>query len=220
MYIIAKWFELAAELETANQAATACKACIQSLSNNDAAIVPLESLAGSLENGVVLTRNMLEVMRGSANGRVPHFDALAATVARPLDIAGYAELIENDWLHIQLNTLLPHDRFKTPKYLMDTIQKLTEDLRSRTGHLPFYQNALLVVDEHCDIDSRTVYDNDNKQWRCIPNTLKGKIFADDDQFNLNVALLTTEDETPSCHIYVLDVTDAASFFSMRAGGVV
>jgi len=220
MYIIAKWFELAAELEAINRAAIACKACIQSLSNNGAMITPLESLANSLENSVVLTRNMLETVRGSVNECVPYFDALVGTASRPLDIAGYAELIEKEWIHIQLHTLLPHDRFKTPKYLMDTIQKLVEDLRNRMGHLPFYQNALLVVDEHCDLNSRTVYDNDNKQWRCIPNTLKGKIFADDDQFNLNIALLTTEDETPSCHIYVLDAADAADFFLMRAEGMV
>ena len=220
MYIISKWFELSAELEAINAAAKECSALIQTLSHSQKLLAPLESLTNNIENSAVLTRNLLEKARGSANDCVPHCEEMDTTDTRPLDIAGNIEIIENEWIHMQLNTLLPHDRFKTPRYLVDTILRLMEELRGRMGRLPFYHNAFLVVDEHCDIASRTVYDNDNKQWRCIPNALKGKVFADDDQFHLGVALLTTEDETPSCHIYIMNAEDTADFFSLRAEGLV
>ena len=208
------------ELEALNAAAKECAALIQALFYSQKLLAPLESLTNSIENSAVLTRNLLEKVRGSVNDCVPHCEEMDAADTRPLEIAGFAEIIENEWIHMQLNTLLPHDRFKTPRYLVDTILRLMEDLRGRMGRLPFYHNAFIIVDEHCDIASRTVYDNDNKQWRCIPNVLKGKVFADDDQFHLGVALLTTEEETPSCHIYIMAAEDAADFLSLRAEGLV
>jgi hypothetical protein len=68
------------------------------------------------------------------------------------------------------------------------------------GTLQFYQTALLVIDEHSAIDSRRVLDQDNKGWKAIPNALKGLVIADDDQFSLGVALISTWDREKCCHI--------------------
>ncbi len=44
------------------------------------------------------------------------------------------ELIENHWLHIRLDTLLPHCRYQTPDYLSDTISRLLDMFEApRTG---------------------------------------------------------------------------------------
>ena len=75
-------------------------------------------------------------------------------------------------LHITLNTLLPHCRFKTPSYLSDTITRLIEDHRASGGRIPFFRKAILIIDEHCNLKNRQVFDQDNKGWKAIPNALK------------------------------------------------
>jgi hypothetical protein len=74
---------------------------------------------------------------------------------------------------------------------------------------------MLIVDEHCDIKSRTVFDQDNKAWKAIPNALKGRLIPDDDQLTLDVALVSEKCDTPSCHIYLLPREDAGDFFWHR-----
>jgi hypothetical protein len=83
--------------------------------------------------------------------------------------------------------------------------------------LPSYSAAMLVIDEHCAIDSRHAYDQDNKGWKAIPNALKGLVIADDDQFSLGISLISTWDREASCHIYVMNMEDAGAFFSFHMG---
>ena len=52
-------------------------------------------------------------------GRRPHLP--------PIEITGSVNIIEYSWLHIRLNTLLPHCRFQTPNWLSDTIRRLLDD---------------------------------------------------------------------------------------------
>ena len=77
------------------------------------------------------------------------------------------------WLHIQLNTLLPHCRFAPPLWLTDTISRLLDQHERRHGKLPLLEQALLVIDEYCDVDSRQVYDADNKGWKAALPALAG-----------------------------------------------
>ena len=79
------------------------------------------------------------------------------------------------------------------------------------------RKAILIIDEHCDLKNRQVFDQDNKGWKAIPNALKGLVVEDDDQQSLELALLSTLDSEASCHIYVLDADDAGEFFSIRSG---
>ena len=67
-----------------------------------------------------------------------------------------------DWLHIRLNTLLPHCRFQPPGWLTDTIRRLLDHYETQGKILPRYKRALLVIDEHSSIGGRHVFDQDNK----------------------------------------------------------
>lgn len=79
------------------------------------------------------------------------------------------------------------------------------------------RKAILIIDEHCDLKNRQVFDQDNKGWKAIPNALKGLVVEDDDQQSLGLTLLSTPDSEASCHIYVLDADDAGEFFSIHSG---
>ena len=130
---------------------------------------------------------------------------------------GAIEVNENGWLHITLNTLLPHCKQKSSKWLRNTILRLLNSYR-QTGHsLPYFERAMLVVDEHCNIENRQIYDQDNKSWKAIPNALKGLVIADDDQFSLGLLLMSTVSDAPACHIYVMDIADAEGYLSLHHG---
>jgi hypothetical protein len=130
---------------------------------------------------------------------------------------GKAEVDENGWLHITLDTLLPHCKKAPNPWLRDTLVRLLYGYRQSGKALPRFGKALLVIDEHCDVESRRVFDQDNKAWKVIPNVLKGLVIDDDDQHTLGVALVSTWDAEPACHIYVMDMADAGTFFSMFSG---
>ncbi len=165
-----------------------------------------------LENAVLLARRMAEEQPRRFSGQNPRSPVWPVT-----EIAGTIETNEFGWLHITLNTLLPYCRFKTPAYLSDTITRLVEGHQARGKQIPFFRGALLVIDEHCDVKNRQVFDQDNNGWKAIPNALKGLVVEDDDQQSLEIALLSTLDSKASCHIYVLDADDAGEFFSIRSG---
>ena len=143
----------------------------------------LESAAANLEQGAVTMRTLCESLWPAlpALGRRPSLP--------PLELAGRLEVNEFGWLHIQLETLLPHCRLEPPLWLTDTITRLLDQYEGRRGKLPILERALLVMEELCDVDSRQVYDADNKGWKTVSNALKGRLVADDDQFSLSVCLL-------------------------------
>ena len=134
-----------------------------------------------------------------------------------MEIAGSVEQFGYGWLHIQLNTLLPHCRFQTPEWLTDTIRRLLDEYESGGSELPWFTGALLVIDEHCGIDGRHIFDQDNKGWKAVSNAIKGRLIPDDDQYTLSLALLSTKSELNTCHITLLDQADAADFFALHSG---
>ena len=131
---------------------------------------------------------------------------------------GKVEVDSNGWLHIVLGALLPHCKKGANPWLRDTLVRLLYGYKQNGGQLPRFERAMLIIDEHCNIKSRRVYDQDNKAWKIIPNVLKGLVIEDDDQFSLGVALVSTLDDTPACHIYVMDIADAGIYFSLYHGG--
>jgi len=132
-------------------------------------------------------------------------------------VRGKVEVDENGWLHIVLDTLLPHCKRGTNPWLRDTLIRLLYGFKQNGGQLPRFERAMLIINEHCDIKSRQVYDQDNKAWQVIPNVRKGLVIDDDDQFSLGVALVSTWDDNPACHIYVMDMIDAGTYFSLYLG---
>jgi hypothetical protein len=173
----------------------------------------LETVASQLEQGAVEIRGLCESRspRISVRERRPSLEMVD-------HIAGQAEVDPYGWLHIRLNTLLPHCRYSTPFWLTDTITRLLDQHERKYGKLPMLERALLVIDEHCDIESRQVYDQDNKGWKAVSNALKGRVVPDDDQYSLGVCLLSQRTPQKVCHIYVLPAQDAGEFFLMRADG--
>jgi hypothetical protein len=165
-----------------------------------------------LERAVISSRNLLETL--SAGVEAPK---IKPPTLPTINIAGEISVTEEGWLYIRLNTLLPHCRYKAPAYLGDTLTRLLNSLFARNGKLPFFTSAMMIIDEHCDLKSRRVYDQDNKGYKAVSNALKGRVFPDDDQFTLGLALISTPDENKSCNIYVIDAGDAGSFFSRRKG---
>lgn len=83
--------------------------------------------------------------------------------------------------------------------------------------LPWFSKALLAIDEWSNIQNRQIYDQDNKGWKAIPNILKGRVLADDDQYHLEIALLSRQEEQPFCHIFILPAEEADAFFTLRSG---
>ena len=138
-------------------------------------------------------------------------------VLPPSEIAGKIEVNLFGWVHITLYTLLPNCRYRTPEFLQETISRLLQSYTRTKGPLPWFEKALLVINEHCDLRNRQVFDQDNKGWKAIPNAIKGVVVPDDDQFTLELALLSTMDRMPSCHIYILPVEEAGDFFALRSG---
>ena len=170
----------------------------------------LEQTASQMEHAAVELRALCESCLPEllTIGRMP--------VLPPLDVAGSISVNEFGWLLMELNTLLPHCRFSTPVWLTDTITRLLDQHERRQGKLPMLDRALLVIEEFCDMDSRNVFDQDNKGFKAVSNAIKGRLVEDDDQFTLSVCLLSQRfSEARSCHIYVLPLSEAGDFFSMR-----
>lgn len=134
-----------------------------------------------------------------------------------LEVDGYVEQFGYGWLHIQLNTLLPHCRYQTPEWLSDTIRRLLDTYESGGSKLPYFSKAMMVIDEHCGMDGRHIFDCDNKGWKAVSNAIKGRVIPDDDQHTLALALLSQKSELDVCHITLLDQADAADFFAMHSG---
>lgn len=171
----------------------------------------LDKLAGRFESGAMEIRSLCEVHRPNLHERIKK------PVISPFILTGEVSVNEYGWVHITLHTLLPHCRFQTPAFLIDTITRLLDEYEAKNPKLPRFDRAMLIVDEHCDVESRQVYDQDNKGWKAIPNAIKGRLIEDDDQFSLQVALLSTKDKVPACHIYLIHPDDTGDFFSLRTG---
>lgn len=133
------------------------------------------------------------------------------------EVAGTAKALGYNWLHIRLRTLLPHCRYQTPTWLIDTIGRVLDDYEAEGNKLPYFRRALLVIDEHSQIDGRHAFDQDNKGWKAVCNALKGRVIPDDDQYTLGLALLSTQSTENVCHLTIMDLSDAADFFAFHSG---
>lgn len=171
----------------------------------------LEHTMCSFESATVELRRLCEQYMPPASG-------IGQKPVLPLrETIGSVELIEYQWLHITLNTLLPSAAYQVPVWLSDTLRRLLDDYESGGRTLPYYHHALMVIDERSDVSGRRVYDQDNKGYKTISNALKGRVFPDDDQYTLGVALLSSRSSENVCHITILDRADAGDFFSLRVG---
>ena len=100
--------------------------------------------------------------------------------------SGHIEIAGAGWVHMQLDTLLPHCRYMPATWLTDTVRQLLTAYMQHTNFRLHFKQMLLVIDEHSDVDGRHVFDQDNKGWKAVSNALKGLVIDDDDQYHLSV----------------------------------
>ncbi|WP_300605474.1 hypothetical protein [uncultured Oscillibacter sp.] len=171
----------------------------------------LEETSGAFERSMLELRRLCEKHSPGAGGYGKR------PILPRMETSGFVEQFGYGWLHIQLNTLLPHCRYQPSEWLSDTICRLLDDYEAGGSRLPFFQKAMLVIDEHCGMDGRHIFDQDNKGWKAVSNAIKGRLVPDDDQFTLAVALISEKSELNVCHITLLDLSDTADFFATRSG---
>ena len=91
----------------------------------------LEQTAAQLERAALELRRLCETHSPGAGG-------YGVRPAAPvMEASGLVETFGYGWLHIQLNTLLPHCRFQTPEWLTDTIRRLLDEYESGGSELPW-----------------------------------------------------------------------------------
>ncbi len=172
----------------------------------------LEQTMASFEKAVLELRNLCE-KHSTGVGQYGSKSNLKTETT-----TGYVEVFGNSWIHIRINSLLPHCRFQSPFWLTDTLKRKLDDYEFDGKQLPYYgKNALMIIDEHSNIEGRKVFDQDNKGWKSVSNALKGKVVPDDDQYSLGVVLISTQSNENVTHITVLDMADASDFFALHSG---
>ena len=78
-------------------------------------------------------------------------DVPAAPILR--NAGGRISVNEYGWLHMELAMLLPHCQYKTPRYLIDTLERLLDGY-AQHHQLPWFSKALLAIDEWSNIRNR------------------------------------------------------------------
>ena len=134
------------------------------------------------------------------------------------ELFGEVEITDNGWLHIRLDTLLPNCKLiEHSGYITDSITRLLNNFSDYGGTIPFFEKAFVAIIERCGLENRKSFDNDNKGFKAVQNALKGRLFADDNQFELSIGLFTELSDEIACHVYVMPENEAADFFYLRHG---
>lgn len=158
-------------------------------------------------------------MRRIAETIRPQEDTTQTTNNMTKTIYGSVNLTNDGWLHIKLNTLLPHYKILGgTQYISDSINRLLNSFVKSSLKLPYFEKAFLGIIEHCSVDCCEAFDSDNKGYKAVVNTLKGRCFEDDNQFELSLGLFTVADKENCCHIYVLPIEEAAKFVWLKSEG--
>lgn len=132
-------------------------------------------------------------------------------------IFGEVNLMDNGWVDIRMNALLPHCKVVGgTQYIADTVTRLLDGFQKEGGDLPHFDKAYLAIVQHSPENCSGAFDHDNKGFKGVINALKGRVFADDNQFELALGLFTVVDEDPHCHIYVTPFDEAGDFHYQMA----
>ena len=172
----------------------------------------IDSAMQQMEIACIEMRRIAETIRPKEND-AQYSECSAKT------IYGSVTRMDSGWLHIKLNTLLPHYKvLGGTQYISDSITRLLDKYTSSGLELPFYNKAFLGIVEHCNVNVCEAFDSDNKGFKAVINTLKGRVFEDDNQFELSLGLFTVADDENCCHIYVLPVEESAKFMWLNTEG--
>lgn len=172
----------------------------------------IDSAMQQMELACIEMRRIAEAIR-------PQSDDVLASERSTKTIYGSIDFTNEGWLHIKLNTLLPHYKvLGGTQYISDSISRLLDIFVSKGAVLPCYKKAFLGIIEHCSVNCCEAFDSDNKGYKAVINTLKARVFEDDNQFELSLGLFTVDDRENYCNIYVLPMEDAAKFMWLKAEG--
>ena len=133
--------------------------------------------------------------------------------------SGHIEIAGAGWVHMQIDTLLPHCRYMPATWLTDTVRQLLTAYMQHTNFRLHFKQILLVIDEHSDVDGRHVFDQDNKGWKAVSNALKGLVIDDDDQYHLSVHMMSSRSAENVCHISLVLPESAEEFFRFHQKGI-
>lgn len=134
------------------------------------------------------------------------------------EVYGEISVMCEGWVHIKLNSLLPHCKVVGgTQYVSDCLLRLLNKASDEIK-LPFFNKAFLGIIECCPRDVSDVFDHDNKGFKAVQNVLKGRLFPDDDCFEMSLGLFTEQREESCCHIYVLPDDETGIFTDMRLSG--
>ena len=173
----------------------------------------LEQISGFMEKAAMEIRRLCET---HITGEFSFGKKETAKVELP---TGRIELAGCGWVHLQLDTLLPHCRYQSPEWLSDTIRyMLIKYMTTTEFHLRF-RRMVLVIDEHSCIHDRHVFDQDNKGWKAISNGLKGLVIEDDDQYHMTIILMSQQSHENTCHISLVLPESIEDFFHMHKQGI-
>lgn len=171
----------------------------------------LEETVASFESSVLELRRLCETQSPGVGGYGKR------GILPTLEISGKVERLNPRWVKITLNTLLPHCRYQAPSWLSDTIHRLLKQYEAVNEELPCYDRAMLVIEEYSNINSRRIFDQDNKGWKTISNAIKGWLIPDDDQYTLSISLLSAKSDRNVTEITLLPLEDTANYFATHAG---
>lgn len=180
----------------------------------DKASFLLEQAAHGTEDVCIELRNLCEKERV-----IKEKPMLSSRRFEHKELFGEITRTDGGWIDICLFSLLPHCKAAGgTRYVSDSITRLLNSFRQNGGELPMFSNAFMAIVEHCSKDTAQVFDNDNKGFKAVINALKGRLFADDNQFELSLGLFTRRDENICCHIYVMPTEDAGDFLYLLNDG--
>lgn len=201
-------FELIKEMKKRAQASVACiDSLVTTSPENERFNNLLEVALQQQEMACIEMRRLYEQLRKE----LPHNEKDRKSVVAER-IYGSIEITEKSWVHICLNALLPHCKvIGGTQYVTDSILRLLNDCSEK---LPFYKKAFIGIIECCPTDCSDVFGSDNTGFKAVQNALKGRLFPDDDRFELSLGLFTEQRNESCCHIYVLPESDAGAFTNL------
>lgn len=194
----------------------ACSQCIDALAkgvrSNTKTNAMLDAAMQKIETCCINMRRLCEENRPPVpplyiNGKTYHTK----------ETSGEVTINDMGWVDICLHTLLPHCRtYSGSQYIADTITYLLNHFKEVGGPLPMFEKAFVAIVEHCPMDASGAFDQDNKAFKTAVNALKGRLFHDDNQFELSLGLFTVQDSDICCHIYVMPFESSGDFLYQMA----
>lgn len=201
-----KLIEMQRQIDAASQAVDSLMKGYHSPDKTNAL---LDMAMQQMENSCITMRRICEQVR-------PQTPPRTGKNYYTKSLFGEITLMDTGWVHIKLNTLLPHYKaLGGTQYITDCVTRLLDKLAREGGQLPVFSKAYVAIIDHCEVSRCDVFDDDNKSFRAVLNALKGRLYPDDNQFELSLGLFTKIDTDVSCHIYVLPEQDVTAFHAHR-----